>query len=223
MSHSFQLSNLGRASRKLFYLLFARPGRPRNPLSLIPAGDPYSSRGQRPRKMRPPQGPIPQARGRIRVTSPRSCGPRPKGIRPLQGRGTSVGHSGGVAPGYYLVPLQGTKKIPFSLTLQHAFLSSRTAASGYPCSEHTRSDLDIDLVWTLGLVKCIEIIGEAAAHFGGLWSAAACCRFPSPEARFRQRLEQARDAKAAASCRTPKRFALAAFSERGGAKCLAGC
>jgi len=48
---------------------------------------------------------------------------------------------------------------------------------------------------------------------GGIWSAAACCRFPAPEARFRQRLEQARDAKAAASCRTPKRclFCLAAL------------
>jgi uncharacterized protein with HEPN domain len=31
-------------------------------------------------------------------------------------------------------------------------------------SERTRSDLDIDLVWALGLVKCIEIIGEAAAR-----------------------------------------------------------
>ena len=33
-------------------------------------------------------------------------------------------------------------------------------------SERTRSDLDTDLVWTLGLVKCIEIIGEAAARIG---------------------------------------------------------
>ncbi len=29
-----------------------------------------------------------------------------------------------------------------------------------------RSDLDKDYVWTLGLVKCVEIIGEAAAHVG---------------------------------------------------------
>jgi len=35
----------------------------------------------------------------------------------------------------------------------------------------------------------------------------------SPAACFRQRLEQARAAKAAASCRTPKRFAAATFSE----------
>jgi len=33
-------------------------------------------------------------------------------------------------------------------------------------SRHTRSDLDTDLVWTLGLVKCIEIISEAAARIG---------------------------------------------------------
>jgi hypothetical protein len=55
----------------------------------------------------------------MRVTSPRSCGPRPKGIRPLQGRGTSVALSGGVAPGYYLVPLQGTKNLPLGLTPRH--------------------------------------------------------------------------------------------------------
>ena len=39
-----------------------------------------------------------------------------------------------------------------------------------------------------------------------VWSAAACCRFPWPEACFRQRLEQARDARAAASCRSPKKM-----------------
>jgi hypothetical protein len=37
------------------------------------------------------------------------------------------------------------------------------------------------------------------------WSAAACCRLLLAEACFRQRLEQARAGKAAASCRTPKR------------------
>jgi hypothetical protein len=68
---------------------------------------------------RPPRGPTRQLTGRMRVTSPRSCGPRPKGIRPLQGRGTSVALSGGVAPGYYLVPLQGTKNLPFGLTPRH--------------------------------------------------------------------------------------------------------
>jgi len=38
----------------------------------------------------------------------------------LQGRGTSVALSGGVAPGYYLLPLQGTKDLPFGLTPRHA-------------------------------------------------------------------------------------------------------
>jgi uncharacterized protein with HEPN domain len=33
-------------------------------------------------------------------------------------------------------------------------------------SGRTRKDLDDDLVWTLGLVKCVEIIGEAAARMG---------------------------------------------------------
>jgi uncharacterized protein with HEPN domain len=33
-------------------------------------------------------------------------------------------------------------------------------------SGRTRNDLDNDLVWTLGLVKCVEIIGEAAARIG---------------------------------------------------------
>ena len=41
MNYSFQLSNLGRAGRKALYLLFARPERPRNGPSLIPAGDPW--------------------------------------------------------------------------------------------------------------------------------------------------------------------------------------
>ena len=33
-------------------------------------------------------------------------------------------------------------------------------------SARTRTDLGNDLVWTLGLVKCVEIIGEAAARIG---------------------------------------------------------
>jgi hypothetical protein len=57
MNHAFQIGNLGPAGRKALYLLFARPERPRNGPSLISAGGPYSSRGQSPRKMRPPQGP----------------------------------------------------------------------------------------------------------------------------------------------------------------------
>jgi uncharacterized protein with HEPN domain len=37
-----------------------------------------------------------------------------------------------------------------------------------------RSDLDRDRVWTLGLVKCIEIVGEAA----GRVSAETRCQYP---------------------------------------------
>ena len=31
----------------------------------------------------------------------------------------------------------------------------------------TRADLESDHIWTFGLVKCIEIIGEAASQVGG--------------------------------------------------------
>jgi len=55
--------------------------------------------------------------------------------RLFQGRETNVAHSGGVAPGYYLVPLQGTKNLPFDLTLRRPFLTSRVAVLGYTCSE----------------------------------------------------------------------------------------
>jgi hypothetical protein len=57
MNYSPQLSNLGRAARKAFYLLLARPEPPWNGPSLIPAGDPYGSRGQRPRKTHPQASP----------------------------------------------------------------------------------------------------------------------------------------------------------------------
>jgi uncharacterized protein with HEPN domain len=33
-------------------------------------------------------------------------------------------------------------------------------------SRRTREDLESDYVWALGLVKCVEIIGEAAARMG---------------------------------------------------------
>src|SRR5208337_509515 len=55
----------------------------------------------------------------------------------------------------------------------------------------------------LWIVRC-------SARLPGFWSATACCRFRSVEACFRQRLEQARNTKAAArqlTGRTPKRFA----------------
>jgi hypothetical protein len=56
-------------------------------------------------------------------------------MRPSQGRGTSLTLSGGVAPGYYLVPLQGTKNLPLGVTLRRLFLTSRIAVFGCTCSE----------------------------------------------------------------------------------------
>ena len=43
--------------------------------------------------------------------------------------------SGGVAPGDYLVPLQGTKNLFFGLTRGTPLLTSWIAAFGYPSSE----------------------------------------------------------------------------------------
>ena len=57
INYSFSLSKLDRVERKVFYLLFAPPERPPHGSSSIPAGDRYSSRGQRPRKTRPQLGP----------------------------------------------------------------------------------------------------------------------------------------------------------------------
>ena len=87
-----------------------------------------------PRRTCPAQRPIPQGRDRIWVASRRCRVPQLRVIRPLQGRGTNVAHSGGVAPGYYLVPLQGTEHLPFDLNLRHPFLTSRIAVLGHPCS-----------------------------------------------------------------------------------------
>jgi hypothetical protein len=57
INYSFPLSKLDRVDRKVFYLLFRPPERPPHGSPSIPAGDRYSSRGQRPRKTRPQQGP----------------------------------------------------------------------------------------------------------------------------------------------------------------------
>ncbi len=108
MTHSFLLSNLGRADGIAFYLILMPPERPRYCPSLIPTGDQEGSRGQRPRKTRP-------GRGRtLKGSNPRAVTavPRPGVMRPFQGRGTIFALSRGVAPGYSLVPLQGTKKSP---------------------------------------------------------------------------------------------------------------
>jgi len=48
--------------------------------------------------------------------------------------------------------------------LRHMLDAAREAMRS--AAGHTRGDLDGNLVWTLGLVKCVEIIGEAAARIG---------------------------------------------------------
>ncbi len=128
INYSFQLSGLGRPDRKAFYMLLAPPEHCRRCPSLIPRGDQYSSRGQRPRRTCPPQGPTQKGANPGGVTPLRV-------IRPFQGRGTNLAHSEGIAPGYYLVPLQGTKNLPFGLSPRRPFLTSRIAIFGYTRSE----------------------------------------------------------------------------------------
>jgi uncharacterized protein with HEPN domain len=48
--------------------------------------------------------------------------------------------------------------------LHHMLDAAREAMRS--ASGRSRRDLDADLVWTLGLVKCVEIVGEAAARIG---------------------------------------------------------
>jgi len=50
------------------------------------------------------------------------------------------------------------------IRLRHMLDAAREAMRS--ASGRTRNDLDTDYVWTLGLVKCVEIIGEAAARMG---------------------------------------------------------
>jgi uncharacterized protein with HEPN domain len=50
------------------------------------------------------------------------------------------------------------------IRVQHMLDAAREALRS--ATARGRSDLDKDYVWTLGLVKCVEIIGEAAAHVG---------------------------------------------------------
>ncbi len=48
--------------------------------------------------------------------------------------------------------------------IRHMLDAAREAANF--ARDRSRSDLDKNLVWTLGLVKCVEIIGEAASRVG---------------------------------------------------------
>ncbi len=50
------------------------------------------------------------------------------------------------------------------IRIQHMRDAAREAIRS--ATGRTRGDLEKDYVWTLGLVKCVEIIGEAAAHVG---------------------------------------------------------
>lgn len=48
------------------------------------------------------------------------------------------------------------------IRIQHMLDAAREALKS--TQDRTRADLEQSPVWTLGLVKCVEIIGEAASH-----------------------------------------------------------
>ena len=50
------------------------------------------------------------------------------------------------------------------ISLRHMLDAAREAT--HSVAGHSRSELESNVVWTLGLVKCIEIIGEAAGRIG---------------------------------------------------------
>jgi len=50
------------------------------------------------------------------------------------------------------------------IRIQHMLDAAREAVNS--AQGHARGDLDQNLVWTLGLVKCVEIVGEAASRVG---------------------------------------------------------
>ena len=126
-------ANIGRGYREALDLLFPPPKRGHHGSSfVIPAGDRYSSRGQRPRKARPQRRPT--LKGSNSCDAPPVSRPPPTIVRPLQGRITCVTLSGGVAPGYCMAPLQGTKKRSLLKPLHHPFLTPRRAEPNSPCS-----------------------------------------------------------------------------------------
>jgi uncharacterized protein with HEPN domain len=61
---------------------------------------------------------------------------------------------------------------PDRIRLQHMLDAAREAIASV--QGRVRADLDHDRIWALGLVKCIEIIGEAAARV----TPEACSQFP---------------------------------------------
>jgi hypothetical protein len=110
---------MGQADLKAFYLLFAPPEGPRRCPPLILAGDRYSSRGQRSRKTRRQQGPTLKGSNPGGVTPVLRPPAQGNATPRLRDRGTRLALCGGVAPTYYLVPLQGTKNLPSGLILRH--------------------------------------------------------------------------------------------------------
>ncbi|MBN2529079.1 MAG: DUF86 domain-containing protein [Deltaproteobacteria bacterium] len=58
------------------------------------------------------------------------------------------------------------------IRIQHMIDAATEAMES--AATRTRKDLDKDHIWTLGLIKCIEIIGEAAARV----SAETCEAYP---------------------------------------------
>jgi hypothetical protein len=85
MNYSFKCSDLVKADGRPFYPRIALAERSRHGPSLIPSGDTYNSRGQRPWKKRSHEG--------LALKGSNPCAPhaelafpRPRGVRPLQGR-----------------------------------------------------------------------------------------------------------------------------------------
>jgi hypothetical protein len=126
MNHSFQLGDLGPGHRKALDLLFARPERPRNGPSLIPAGDPYSSRGQRPRKMGPTQGPTLKGSNAGDLTP--VLRPAAQGNTPLPGSGIER-IPGALPPATILCPCRARKNYPWVLPWGPATAGSRCCLS----------------------------------------------------------------------------------------------
>jgi hypothetical protein len=110
-------------------------------MALIPAGDQLNSRGQRPRKSGPPGAVDPD-----RVNDPGfgfRDSPRSQAMRPFQGQGAADYSSGGVAPGYCLSPLQGTrntKPAPWRQKNGHPQNSEAVAAQNWSTLSGQRVD-----------------------------------------------------------------------------------
>src|SRR5208283_5378127 len=99
MNYSFKCSDLVKADGRPFYPLIALPERSRHGPSLIPSGDTYNSRGQRPWKKRSHEGLALKGSNPCALT-PNLRSPGPEGCDPFRAGGSNVSLSGGAAPGY---------------------------------------------------------------------------------------------------------------------------